>query len=131
MAKAKTSGDGAEVQDDKVQDDKDKVGADKGPTLKTKGGSVAPMDNPPDPEPEPEPVPAGPVYGRVPYPHRALIIPEGGPIMPGEDIPSDLIIGREWTEIPDHQLDRVKNTARKAGIKLELMVPDPDNQDQE
>lgn len=94
------------------------------------GGGVVPLDDQPGPEPDPEPVPEGPVFGMVPYPYRAMILPEGGPIMPGEDSRSDLIIGREWVEIPTDQLDRAKRTALRSGIKLELMIPDPDNSEE-
>lgn len=64
-----------------------------------------------------------PTQARVPYPHTSLTIPGGSTTTDETGKRGDLVITREWTDLPADQVDRVKQTAYRARIKLEMRVP--------
>lgn len=62
-----------------------------------------------------------PTRARLPYPHTSLRVP--GALERADGGRADLVITREWTDVPEHVVRTVKDTARRAGIKLALLVP--------
>ena len=65
------------------------------------------------------------VLAKLPYPHDRLVIPQAVPTGDGARV--DLVITRQWTPVPGPLVQRVKDTARRARIVLDLAVPTNDN----
>lgn len=106
--------------------------AEKAPAPAVKGRESGPLETPISVQTKeaekqtttttPAEEPDQPVMAKLPYPHNRLVIPQAITATDGGRV--DLVITREWTKVPADLVRRVKDTARRARIKLALAVPD-------